>query len=151
MEDKKDILKRVFLVFALILLFALAIIIKIIYIQIAEGPDLILKSQKHVLKYFDIDAARGNIYADNEDLLATSIPIFDIRMDVNSKNISDKYFIKKIDSLAYCLSHLFKNKTPYQYKRDLKQARKNNNRYYLIKRNITYSQLKKIRIKTSLL
>ena len=145
MDIKKDILWRVYLVYLLILIFAFAIIGKIIFIQLREGPELLKKVQQQDLKYVDIDAVRGNIYADDESLLATSIPIFDIRMDVDCENISDKYFDEKIDSLAYCLSHLFENKTPYQYKKNLKKARDNGNRYYLIKRKVTYSELKKLR------
>ncbi|MCD4771932.1 MAG: transpeptidase family protein [Bacteroidales bacterium] len=145
MDIKKDILWRVYLVYLFILIFAFAIVGKIVFIQLKEGPELLKKVQQQDLKYVDIDAVRGNIYANDESLLATSIPIFDIRMDVDCENISDKYFNEEIDSLAYCLSHLFNDKTPYKYKKELKKARENGNRYYLIRRKITYLELKKLR------
>ena len=145
MDIKKDILWRVYLVYLFILIFAVAIVGKIVYIQLREGPELLLKVQTHELKYFNIDAVRGNIYSDDESLLATSIPIFDIRMDVGCVNISDKFFDKKVDSLAYCLSKLLKNKTADQYKKDLKRNRKKNHHYYLIASRIKYSELKKLR------
>ncbi|MDZ7743831.1 MAG: penicillin-binding protein [Bacteroidota bacterium] len=142
---KRDILWRVYIVYLVVFLFALAVIGKVVYIQFSEGKELIAKAKKQELKYFKREAVRGNIYASDGKLLATSIPIFEIRMDVDSDNISDKFFNQNVDSLAYCLSKLFRNKSHSAYKRDLIRARSNGNRYYLIKRDVTYSQLKELR------
>ncbi|MBA1340633.1 MAG: hypothetical protein C5S40_00665 [ANME-2 cluster archaeon] len=145
-EDiKKDILWRVYLVYLGILLMALAIIAKAIYIQVSEGKDLIAKSEQQELRFFSIEANRGNIYDVSGNLLATSVPIFEIRMDVASDLISDKLFKDKLDSLALSLSKLFGDRSKYQYKQGLNKARKDGNRYYLIKRKVIYAQLKKLR------
>lgn len=145
-EDiKKDILWRVYLVYLGILIMALAIIGKAAHIQFAEGKELIARAQKQELRFFSIEANRGNIYDANDNLLATSVPLFEIRMDVASDLISDKLFREKLDSLAGCLSKLFGSPSKYQYKKRLEGARKNGNRYYLLKRNVTYAQLKKLR------
>ncbi len=145
-EDiKKDILWRVYLVYLGIFLLALAIIGKAAYIQFAEGKELIAKAEQQELKYFSIEANRGNIYDAGGKLIATSVPIFEIRMDVASKLISDKFFRENIDSLALSLSKLFSDRTKYQYKKGLEEARKYGNRYYLLKRKVTYAELKKLR------
>ncbi len=142
---KKDILWRVVLVYLLMLLFGVAIIVKVIYIQIYEGNELLEKAKKQSLKYFNVEAVRGNICASDGSLLATSVPIFDIRMDVASPLISDAYFLNHIDELARELANLFGDKSKYQYKKQLLRERKKKNRYYLIKRNVTYNQLKKVK------
>ena len=142
---KRDILWRVYLIYLGIFLFSLAVIGKAVYIQFSEGRELIQKAKKQELRYFKREAVRGDIYATGGSLLATSIPIFEIRMDVDSEHISDKFFNEKVDSLAYCLSHLFKNKSKWEYKRDLVRARQSGNRYYLLKRDVTYAQLKELR------
>ncbi len=144
-EIKKDILWRVYLVYLGIFLMALAIIGKAIYIQFSEGPDLIAKAELQELKFFSIEANRGNIYDAGGNLLATSVPIFEVRMDVASDLIPDAYFKENIDSLALSLSKLFGDRSKYQYKQGLQQARKDGNRYFLIKRKVTYAQLKKLR------
>lgn len=145
-EDiKKDILWRVYLVYLGILLMALAIIGKAVYIQFSEGQDLIALSEKQELKFFGIQANRGNIYDESGKLLATSVPIFEIRMDVASDLISDKFFKDKVDSLAMSLSKLFGDRSKYQYKQGLQKARKGGNRYYLLKRKVSYAELKKMR------
>lgn len=144
-KTKRDILWRVYLVYLGLLVFGLMIIGKVVYIQFSEGQELISKAMQQELKFFKIEAVRGNICASDGSLMATSVPIFEIRMDVDSDLISDKFFKENIDSLSYCLSGLFKNKSKAAYKRDLSSARKKGNRYYLIKRKVTYAQLKELR------
>jgi len=144
-EVKREILKKVYLIYFVILLIGVAIIGKVAYIQYAEGADLVQKAQKQELAYFTIDAVRGNIYSDNGSLLATSVPIFDIRLDIASPLISEELFNQKVDSLAYRFALLFGDRTRQAYKRSLVKARKKGNRYHLIKRNVTYADLKRIR------
>jgi cell division protein FtsI (penicillin-binding protein 3) len=144
-EIKKDILWRVYLVYVGIFVLALAIIGKAVYIQFSEGQELIARAEKQELKFFSIEANRGNIYDESGNLLATSVPIFEIRMDVASDLISDKLFKDKVDSLATSLTKLFGDRSRYQYRQGIEKARKAGNRYYLIKRKVTYAQLKELR------
>ena len=144
-EIKREILKKVYLIYFIILLIGVAIIAKVVYIQYFEGPELIKNAQRQELEYFTIKAVRGNIYSDNGSLLATSVPIFDIRMDVASPLISEELFNQKVDSLAYRFALLFGDRTSSEYKRSLVNARKKGNRYHLVKRYVSYAQLKEIR------
>jgi cell division protein FtsI (penicillin-binding protein 3) len=144
-EIKKDILLRVYLVYIGILLFGLAIIGKAILIQSIEGKDLLEKAKKNELRLFEIEAIRGNICSDDGTLLAVSIPIFDVRMDVSSEHIKDDFFSANVDSLSFYLAKLFKDKKPSEYKEQLWEARRNGERYMLIHRDITYVELKQMR------
>ena len=144
-EIKNDILWRVYLVYMIILICGLLIIGRVVFIQFIEGEKWISKSKELRIRYDNIEASRGNIYACDGSLLATSIPIFEIRMDAVTGAISGEYFYKKVDSLALCLSRLFLNKTEHDYRQELINARRNNNRYLLIKHNVTYNQLRKLR------
>ncbi len=144
-EKKKVILPRVYLVYFTTLLFAFAIIGKMIEIQFKEGPELLAKAKKQEIRIFNLKATRGNILSVHDNLLATSVPVFDVRMDVASNHISDDLFRQKVDSLALCLSHLFKDRSAGYYKKILKQARAKGNRYLLIRRKVSYSQLQQLR------
>jgi cell division protein FtsI (penicillin-binding protein 3) len=124
---------------------ALAIIAKILYIQLVEGEMWKAKAEKLSLKYFNIEPNRGNIYDINGQMLATSVPLFEIRMDAASPLIEDSTFNNNIDSLALSLSAYFKDKTRLQYKSILVKGRKDKNRYLLIKRNANFDQLKALR------
>jgi cell division protein FtsI (penicillin-binding protein 3) len=146
MKDiKTDILWRVYLLYLVMLIFGAAIILRVIYIQAFEGAELHDKANKQMLQYFDVEAERGDIYACDGSLLATSVPIFDIRMDVASPLISKSYFNRNVDALAGALSKLFRDKPKNEYKRILTEERKQKNRYFLVKRNVTYDQLEKVK------
>jgi len=145
MENRKDILWRVYIVYAVMFLFALAIAGKLMYIQFVQGETWKEKAKKLSLKYFNIEATRGNVFDANGELLATSIPIFEIRMDVASPHLKDSLFDEQVDSLALCLSNLFRDRSRKDYKSLLVKARQENNRYLLLKRGVNFDQLKKMR------
>ena len=144
-DVKRDILWRVYLVYFVVFIFGLLIVGKAAHIQWKEKDELLEMARKYELSYFNIEANRGNILAEDGSLLATSIPVFEIRMDVDSENISDKFFYDNVDSLAYCLSRLFGDRSASSYRNKLVSARKSGNRYYLLKRKVTYEQLKQLR------
>ena len=98
-------------------------------------------------RFVNVEAARGNIYSvDGSSLLATSVPEYEIRMDLMAGGIEkDDIFYEKIDSLAAKLSSFFGDKSSKQYSRILRNARQDKSRYLLLKRNITHQQLKAIR------
>jgi len=145
MDQRKSILTRVYLVYSFLLLVGIAIFGKILYIQFAEGDMWREKAKKISLRYLSIDPNRGNIYDVNGDMLATSVPLFELHMDVASDLIHDTTFNQNIDSLAYCLSNHFNDKTTSQYRQMLLKARKEKNRYLLLKRKITYDDLRALR------
>ncbi len=145
MDSRKPILTRVYLVYGFMFVISLAIIAKILYIQLVEGEMWKAKAEKLSMKYFNIEPNRGNIYDINGQMLATSVPLFEIRMDAASPNIPDSIFKENVDSLAFYLSRYFKDKNKTEYKNMLVKARANKNRYLLIKRKVTFDQLKAVR------
>ena len=145
MSLKKDILWRAGIVYLGILIFGFWIIGKIIYLQTVEKTKWLEKSRNSTLKYFIIPANRGNILAEDGRLLATSIPLYEVRMDLNTGSLTDNVFYSKVDSLALCLSNLFKDKTRGKYKHELVSARKKLKRYHLIKKEVNYIQLKELK------
>ena len=143
-DIKKDILWRVYLVYFGILVFGMAIIAKIVYIQVKEGAELSAKAQTQELKVFDLEANRGNILDKKGSLLATSVPIFEVRFDVSSPHISKAQFNSKVDSIATGLSMIL-NTSKQKTKKDLIRARNKGNRYFLLVRRANYEQLKQIK------
>jgi len=133
------------MVYGFMFIISLAIIAKILYIQLVEGEMWKAKAEKLSLKYFNIDPNRGNIYDVNGEILATSVPLFEVRMDVASPLIPDTTFEKYVDSLALRLSSYFKDKSKQEYKSMLVKARQAKNRYLLIKRKANFDQLKALR------
>ncbi|WP_372936480.1 penicillin-binding protein [Seonamhaeicola sp.] len=122
--------------------FGLAVVFKLLSIQFIEGDKYKALAEKRVVKDVVIPANRGNVYSANGNLLATSIPKYDIRIDAVTSSSKDfkKYLKPLADSLAK-----FTGKSSGYYQRELRKARANKNRYYLLARNIGYSDYIRIR------
>ncbi|MNK12348.1 Stage V sporulation protein D [compost metagenome] len=146
MNIRDNILLRVYLSFGLIVLLAVAVLVRLCDVQFVEGHKWRAMADSLSTKYINIEAARGNIYSIDGSLLATSIPEYELRMDLFAGGIQDKdIFNEKVDSLAFSLSQFFKDKTPKEYSRYLRAARRDSVRYLLIKRKVGYQELKTIR------
>ncbi len=146
MKDlRKNILSRIYVTYLFIVVFALVVLGQLINVQYVQGSELVKKSKQLTLQYKNIPAVRGNIYSANYNLLATSIPIYELRFDAAAEAVTDEIFNQTIDSIALGLSKIFNDKTPQQYKSELQRARRKKARYHLIKRNVKYTQLKKVK------
>ena len=135
-DTKKEILWRVYLVYFGVLIFAVMIIYRAAYLQFTQKDELLEKAKKQEIKYFPIEALRGNIMARDGSLLASSIPEFEIRMDLSLDVISPELFNAKLDSLSMLLSDLFEDTNARNYKSDLLNARQNGNRYFLTRNHV---------------
>ena len=145
MDNKGEILKRVYLVYFVMVVLGLSILGKAAYIQFVEGDKWREQAKKLSLRYENIEAVRGNILATDGSLIAASVPIFELRIDAGNTHYNDEFFYENIDSLAWHMANHFRDKSKNDYKKILTDGRKKNNRYLLLKRNITYTDLKKVR------
>jgi len=81
-------------------------------------------------------------------MLSTSLPQFDIYIDFLADGLREKngkIFKENIDSFSIALSDFFGDKTSLQYKKELQQAYKNKNRYYLLRKKLSFEQYKEFR------
>jgi cell division protein FtsI (penicillin-binding protein 3) len=144
-EHRKDILWRTYLVYIFMVVFALSIVYRIVLVQFVQGDMWKEKAKQLTTMYHDIEATRGNIFDVNGNLLATSLPYYEVGMDVNAPSIVADTFNKYVDSLAYRLAETFKDKEKRDYKRVLKAARESKDRYIVLKRNVSYKDLQLVR------
>jgi len=141
-EEKQVIFSRVYLVYGMICLFAMIIIGQAFNLQIIQGEKWRAKEESLTRNFREIEAVRGNIYAADESLLATSIPKYEVRFDAYTDALTDNYFNEHVDSLAFELAQLFPEKSKSEYLTNLKAARKKKARYHLIRRNVKFTDLK---------
>ncbi len=137
-NTRKDILWRLYLAFAAIIVVGLLISAQIIRIQYVEGDELRAQADSLRIKQEIVEPQRGSIYSERGEVLATSFPYFNIYMDPFAPD--EQNFKKNIDSLSIRLANLFGDKTSAQYKQKIVQARKQKKRYIEIKKNVTYPQ-----------
>jgi len=116
--------------------FAILVVVKLVSIQLVDGEKYKSIAQESTIKEIDIPANRGNVYSAKGNLLATSIPKYDIRIDLITP--SNKTFEKYLRPLCDSLSK-YHGKSAGHYQTNLRKARANKNRYYLLARNISYT------------
>ena len=96
MNIKKEILFRVKIVFAFLLLISLAITYSIFDLQFRQGEYWHSKSENINFKFDNIKASRGNILSDDGSILATSLPFYKVAIDPSIA--SQKLLDENIDS-----------------------------------------------------
>lgn len=141
MSIKKAILIRVRIAFMLVFLFSAGILFRIITVQYKEGDKWRSYAETIGLQVMEVEATRGNIYADDGSLLATSLPFY--RVDFDPGLASNKLYNANIDSLCYLLSDYFGDLSPMQYRRKIDQARRDHKRYMRLSRKEVGYQDKK--------
>jgi len=129
---KQSILIRVRVVFILIALTAAAIPYRIAKLQLKDGDIWRQKAETINFQYREVPATRGNIYAGDGSLLATSLPFY--RVAIDPTIAKSDLFNSGIDSLANSLSAFYKDKSAASYKRMIKDARLDNKRYLVLNR-----------------
>ncbi|MEO6455884.1 MAG: penicillin-binding protein [Ginsengibacter sp.] len=148
MDVKKDILWRVYLCFIGIILLGFIIIGRTFYIQLAQGDYWKNMSDSLHLKYVDINAERGSIYSEDGNMLSTSIPLFDIYIDFGADGLREnngRRFYDNLDSLSISLARLFNDGSAASYKKQLRLGYANRERYYPLKKKISFDQYKQLR------
>ncbi|WP_121964219.1 penicillin-binding protein [Myroides sp. N17-2] len=141
--NNKNIYVNIYLISAMVLLFAGGIIYRLIQIQGVEGKELRAKAQdKTRVKIEDIPANRGNVYSSDGSLLATSVPVFEIRFDGLAP--SEKDFYGNVKPLSDSLGVMF-NKPSSYYENMLRKARKNGSRYVFIAKDLSYTQYVRVK------
>lgn len=122
--------------------FAIAVVFKLFSIQFIQGDKYRELAEERTIKNVVIPANRGNVYAADGSLLATSIPKYDIRFDALTPKTAT--FEKHLKELSDSLS-VYSGKSSTYYQNELRKARANKNRYFLVARNINYTDYTRIR------
>ena len=135
--EDRNILKRIYVIALVILIMVTAVGVKLTNIQWVEGDYYKKLAKERSIKNFVIPANRGNVYSSDGSLLATSIPNYTIRFDAlaPSKENFDTYIKDLSDSLSVLLK-----KPASTYLNDFRKARANKNRYFLLAKDLSYTQ-----------
>ena len=123
-------------------LFLLAIVFRVVNIQYIQGEKYKQLSTELTIKQDTIYANKGNVYAADGNLLATSMSKYTIRMDVVA--VDTNVFEKNIAALSKELSSMFGKPVSY-YENKLRRAKSRKNRYLLIARNVGYNDYLKMK------
>jgi cell division protein FtsI (penicillin-binding protein 3) len=140
--EDKNISYRIYLVAFAIFVMAIAIAVKLTNIQWVEGDYYRKLAKERTVRNFVIPANKGNIYSADGSLLATSIPNYEIRFDAVAPK--SEAFEKNVKPLSDSLSILFGKPSSF-FLNEFRKARANKNRYFLVARNLSYTEYMQIK------
>ena len=144
MEIRKAITLRFGIIYFGIALFGLVIISRILIIQNVDTEkwQMIAKDLRN--NTTEIWAKRGNICADDGSILSTSVPYYEIRMDMQAPRVQ-QMFTKESEALVDDLSAFFGfSKTDFRNR--LKAAYDKKNRWFLVNpKQIDHNQFQKFK------
>ncbi|KGO07524.1 penicillin-binding protein [Dokdonia donghaensis] len=140
--SEKNILNRLYFVAGCMFLLALIIAYKLVAIQVFQGAEYRELAVTSTEKMVTIPATRGNLYAEDGSLLATSQIKYDIRWDAIAP--SKDNFNENIVALSKGLSEVLGKPQSY-YENRLRKARSTKNRYLFIARKLGYADYVKIK------
>ena len=141
-EPKTDTLWKTYLVYFLVLLFGIAVIVKIILVQTKDSDELVQLAKQREYRLREMEASRGNIFSSDGQLMATTIPLYDVFFDY--KSVDSVILAQNIDSLCGQMANLFPKRNAAQWKAFFAEGKAKKNRHYKIALNITQSELRQM-------
>lgn len=141
MTPRQSILLRTRIAFLATTLFALAIVFKLLYIQLVQGYRWKAQARNTQLAYKSIKPTRGNIYTSDGSLLATSLPFYRVALDPCIAD--DATYETHLSELSHLLANFYKDKNAEVYQTLIHEARLAKKRYIVLnKRHISYQDKK---------
>ena len=143
MNIKQDIIQRANHVFYVVIVLAICVIIRLVSLQYFQkdlkGEYWRERVASTLIQRDTIRAMRGNIYAVDEKLLATSLPTYVVGLDPTMAK--PEYFNNKVDSLGKLLSRIYKDRSARDYEDLVRDARARKRRYVLLnRRRVTFQE-----------
>ncbi len=141
MTEQRTQRLRINLIYGVLVAFAAAIAWKLFTIQLVEGDRWMARAEKVATSYRSVQPDRGHIFSEDGRLLATSVPEYGVYMDLKADGLTDALFSAHIDSLAWCLSNLFGERSAAELRRELIDARHGGERYHIIQRRCDHVKM----------
>jgi len=127
------------------LLAGLLAVLQMLFFGVIKKKELLSKDQSIKIDY--IHPVRGDILANDGQILATTALKYDIYFDPNTPYLKKhpEVFDKNIDSLCKSLSDMFKDRTPQQYKQFILKEKNKGSSYIPIQKNVSLEQVNKLK------
>lgn len=125
-----------------VFLFFLIAGIRIIYLQNNSDVEDIQKTIQSNFREDTVKAARGNLYAADGSILATTVIKYNVYIDF--KIIKDSTYQKNIGALSDSLRRMF-GKPRQQYRSNFNQQKRRQNQYYSLATNLDFEQINRLK------
>lgn len=146
MNNKDSILRRYLLIVAILIVVGIVIIIKASTVMYLERDYWSQIARKYVKDSVVIKAARGNIFSADDKLLASSIPEYNLIIDLNANPKQKALLEENMDAITKGLHKIFPDKSASYFRAQFKTGLKKKSRGYSIyPKRISYMQLQRVK------
>ena len=144
MEIRKEITFRFGIIYFLVALMGIVIVVKMFMIQTVDTEQWKQIAKDLRTNTSEIQAKRGNICADDGSILATSVPYFELRMDLAAPRVK-RVFESQSDAFSLEVAKFF-GISKYQFKKRLQRDFRKGNRWFKIyPEKVDYARLQKFK------
>ena len=141
-EPKTDTLWKTHLVYFLVLLFGVVIIAKVVLMITKYSKEYQDLAEQREYRIRELEASRGNIFSADGNLMATSVPVFDVYFD--TKTVENEVFYAQVDTLSQQLADMLPRRKASEWKKYLSEAKADGKRYLPIAKNQSLNNYRKM-------
>lgn len=146
MEEQKELYIKAYFLYVLAVLAMILVVVRICFIQYGDvvSNDVFTDEAgtEKTTRIDSIEPGRGRILADDNSDLVTSVPLYNLFIDLTVMN--DELY-QELDSLAYHLALVFPEKSKAEWETELRIGRQNKDRYHKIALRVKYDVVKQVR------
>ena len=139
---RKKLLKWSYLFAVVVIVAFVGFLVRIVYIQNKNVEEIKNDYINKNYREATLKAARGNLYASDGTILATTVMRYDVYLDF--KTIKDTVYSNNIGALTDSLNAMFGKPRSY-YRQVLDQQRAKENQYYRLVKGLDFDQYDRIR------
>ena len=153
----KDVIKRYAAVASLLFLFGFAVLVKAAYIMTAQKDFWMAVNDRFVKENEEVQPTRGNILADNGEVLAASLPEYKLYMDFMSwekdpkrrdkeQHKRDSLLNAKMDSICTGIHKILPDVDPVEFRKLMQEGREKQSHHWpLYKKRISYITYREVK------
>ena len=153
----KDVIKRYAAVASLLFLFGFAVLVKAAYIMTAQKDFWMAVNDRFVKENEEVQPTRGNILADNGEVLAASLPEYKLFMDFMSwekdpkrrdkeQHKRDSLLNVKMDSICMGIHKILPDVDPVEFRKLMQEGREKQSHHWpLYKKRVSYITYREVK------
>lgn len=146
--DSKKVMPRYAFIAVIMTLVAISVLGKTLYIMTAKRAYWEEVADRVKVDCLKTQPMRGNILSCDGQLMASSLPQYNIFMDFKALRVAkkDTLFCEKIDSICQGLNAIFPDRTAAEFKKHLMEGFEKNKQHWPVwNRRINYSTFSEVR------
>lgn len=143
-KRRKSTIRKGYIFMLAVLLLMIGFLVRLVAIQNTNVKEI---EDKYINKNYRVDtlkAARGNLYAADGSILATTVMRYDVYLDFKTMTKRDTLYTNNIDALTDSLARQF-GKPKHFYRKTFDEQKKKKNQYFRLAQGLDFDQFDRLR------